>query len=246
MCRRAVADGVRLIVATPRWDAPLTEPPLSLADCARKLERLRRETGGALSLKTGFLLRFRPDLAALIARFGSRLTLGGGRYVLVSLPSLQTPPETEEVWSTINLQGFAVVVARPECSPALRRAPERLSRWMASGVNLQLDAASISGAYGREIQSFALCCAREYQGRVVVASNARDAGSRRTSLWQAREALMKKNGPRCAQLLLSETPAAIIRSASDEPHADAASAPSNTLLSRLRSLRPHKTLLNES
>jgi tyrosine-protein phosphatase YwqE len=121
-----------------------------------------------------------------------------------------------------------------------------LGQWIASGVNLQLDAASLVGAYGRDVQSFALHYAREYQGRVVVASNARDAQTRRTSLAQAREVLLKKNGPRCARLLLSETPALMIEPLKGEPHNDSASADSKTLVSRLRSLRPQKTLLNES
>jgi protein-tyrosine phosphatase len=234
MCRRAVADGVRVIVATPRWEAEADTPPLSFKDCERKLELLRREMNDALTLRLGFNLRLRSDLATLVARYGPALTLGGGRYVLVSLPSLQTPPETEEVWAAVRQQGFAIVVARPECSPALRRTPERLERWVASGIKLQLDAASLVGAYGREVQSFAMHYAREYQGRVVVASNARNGHERRVSLAAARE------------VLLSETPAAIIKPATDEPHGDQASAPSTSLVSRLRSLRPQKTLMNES
>lgn len=244
MCRQAVAEGVRTIVATPLWDALRDAPPLSFAECQRKLERLRAETEDALSLKLGFLLRFRSDLAGLLERYGPALTLGGGRFILVSLPSLQTPAETEEVWDAVRQQGFAIVVARPECSPALRRAPERLDQWVACGVHLQLDAASLTGAYGREVQSFALHCAREYEGRAVVASNARERCARRVSLESARAALLKKNGARCAQLLLTETPAAIINSEAVGPHSDQAGTQSSTLFSRL--LRPQKTLLNES
>jgi protein-tyrosine phosphatase len=246
ICHQAVADGVRTIVATPRWEAQASEPPLSLADCELKLERLRREMRDALSLKLGFLVRFRADLARLMERYGAAVTLGGGRYVLVSLPSLHTPEETEEVWDAVKQMGFAVVVARPECSPALRRSSERLGQWVAGGVKLQLDAASITGAHGREVQQFAMQCVRAYRGRVVVASSACDGRTRRASLALAREVLVKKYGVRCAQLLLSETPGAILKSGTDALHVDRNDAHDSGHLSRWRALRPHKTVLNES
>src|SRR5918912_1919596 len=121
MCREALACGVRAVVATPRWGALSDKPPLSPADCERKLERLRRELrASALSLHAGFLIQFRADLAALLERHGAGMTLGGGRYVLVSLPSLRLPDETEAVWEAVQRVGFQIVVARHECSPALR------------------------------------------------------------------------------------------------------------------------------
>jgi protein-tyrosine phosphatase len=246
MCRRAVADGVRTIVATPRWDAPADEPPLSLADCEHKLKHLRQEMQGTLSLKLGFLIRFRVDLASLLKRYGAAITVGGGRYVLVSLPSLRTPEETEEVWDAVKRMGFAVIIARPECSPMLRRGSERLGRWVAGGVKLQLDAASIIGAHGREVRQFAMQCVRAYQDCVVVASSARDGRTHRASLALAREALVKKFGARCARQLLSETPEAIIRSHTEMPNNGQNGLRNSALLSRLRALRPQKTALNES
>lgn len=246
MCRQAVADGVRTIVATPRWEAQADEPPLSLADCEQKLEGLRREMQGALSLKLGFLIRFRADLDRLLKQYGVALTLGGGRYVLVSLPSLHTPEETEEVWAAVKRLGFAVIVARPECSPVLRRGSQRLGQWVAGGIKLQLDAASINGAYGREVQQFAVQCVRAYQGQTVVASGARDGRTRRASLALARETLVRKFGAHCARQLLSETPEAIIRSETDLPYSDQSGLKNPTLLSRMRALRSQKTVLNES
>jgi protein-tyrosine phosphatase len=246
LCRRMVADGVRTIVATPRWDSQKDAPPISFADGERKLERLRGEMNDAVTLKLGFMMRMRPNLAQLLERYGSPLALGGGRYVLVSLPSLHTPDETEEVWDAVRQQGFAPLVARPECSPALRRSPERLQRWVAGGVKLQLDAASLTGAHGREVQGFAMEWAHQYQGRVVVASNGSGGRMNQATLLGAREVLLKKHGVRCARLLTRETPAAIINSARHEPHSDQADAKPANLFSRLRSVRQQKTLLNES
>ena len=247
MCRQAAADGVRTVVATPRWDELQAEPPLPVADCEQKIKHLYREMRGTLSLKLGFLMRFRTDLAHLLERYGRAVTLGGGRYVLVSLPGLRTPEETEAVWEAVNQLGYAIIVARPECSPVLRHNSKRLGQWVAGGVRLQLDAASINGAHGREVQNFAIECVRAFQGCVVVASSARDGlETRRGSLALARETLLKKFGARLARQLLSETPEAIITSGMDASHNGQNDAKNPALLSRLPSMRSPKTVLNES
>ena len=246
MCHGAASDGVRTIVATPRWDAPRDEPPLAFSDCERQLKQLQQEMRGALLLRPGFLMRFRVDLPLLLERYGTALTLGGGRYVLVSLPPLRTPVETESVWDAVRQMGFAIIIARPECSPALRRSPERLGRWVTGGVKLQLDVASINGAHGREVQRFAMWCVREYKGRVVVASGARDGHPTRASLALARETLLKTFGERRTRQLLIETPEAIIKTGAIVQPGDQDNTQNSTLLSRLRALRPQKTVLNET
>ena len=247
MCRQAASAGVRTIVAAPRWDEQADAPPLHFEECERKLERLRAELNGALILRLGFMLRFRADLPVLLARYGASLALGGGRHVLVSLPSVQTPREAEDVWENIWRQGYGVVVSRPECSPALRREPSRLGQWVAGGVKLQLDAASLTGAHGRAVQGFALRCVREYMGSVMVASNARDAHSGALArMALAREALVKNNGARSAQLLFNETPSSLINSATDALRESMAGSQTSGLFSRRRGLRPQKTLLTES
>lgn len=243
MCRLAVVDGVRMIVATPRWEVQANEPPLAFTDCERKLDRLRREMGGALLFKLGFLMQFSSNLPALVDRYGSSLTVGGGRYVLVSLPSLRIPPETEEVWGELRMRGFSVVVARSECSPDLRRNPPRLEQWVTSGVMLQIDVASVTGAHGREVQRFAEQCIREYEGCVVIASN---AGAQRQSLGDARKEIVKKLDSRRARMLVSETPAKIINATEANLGRVMGSPCQRPFATFLRSFKPRKTFIDAS
>lgn len=244
MCRQAVADGVRTIVATPRWEAQSSEPPLSFAHCQQKLEQLRGETFDALSFKLGFAMLWSLNLLTLVEQYGSKLALGGGRYILICLPTLSTPSEAEEVWNGLIRKGFNAVVSRPECSPALRHDPARLRRWVVNGVMLQIDAASVVGTHGREVQRFAVQCMREFPGSVVVASNRRDASARRPSLHAARQELIKKVGSRRVRMLMSETPAAILKTAEAKTDATvwaAAARPSRGLFAAvLRSFKPVK------
>lgn len=243
ICRRAVRDGVRTLVATPRWRASADGPQLSLTDCWQRLERLHHELDAALSFRLGYLLEFRSGLPNLLEKHGSNISLGGGRFLFVALPALQVPLEAEAVWSKISEKGFSVLLSRPECSPALRRDSLRLEQWIKSGVYVQLDAASITGMHGQEIQHFAFQCLKKYEGHVILASGAGGERARPASLASAREELLKKNPSHKLRRLLDETPAAIVgdeqkASQEDERHA--------FRLSQLLRLRSQRAVPDES
>lgn len=239
MCRSAVKDGVRIIVATPRWDEQAAEPPLSFGECAEKLSSLEREMQGALSLKTGFMMKFCADLPELLDQYGSRLTLGGGRYLLVSLPALIAPIEVEDVWREITRRNYSVLIARPECNPGIRRDPGRLEQWVKAGALLQLDGASVTGAYGREVQRFSLQLIAKYGESLVVASNARRLHTRNISLSLARREITRKIGKAYARKLVSEKPAEIL---SLESKTHSASLRLTGLFRFSRGLRQPRTL----
>jgi protein-tyrosine phosphatase len=210
MCRLAVADGIHTIVATPLWEAGASEPPLSLLACASKIECLSNEMEGALRLELGFMMKFRLDLPLLLDKFGTTLTLGQGRYVLVSLPLVYVPNASGAVWRDIASRGFSVLLSRPECNPSLRRRPEILDEWVRSGVNVQLDAASILGTHGREVQRFAVQSIGKYKNSVVIGSNAPHSHLNQISLKQARAKLAKVIGKTTARAVFSVTPARIL------------------------------------
>lgn len=246
ICRQAAGDGVRTLVATPRWEAERAEPPLGLMKCWQQLERLQHEMREALSLKLGFLMEFRSDLPEVLERYGSAIALGGGRFVFVSVPALRLPEEAEEVWSKVSRKGFCVLLARAECSLALRRNPTRLERIMKSGIMLQLEAASIIGLHGHEIQQFACQCVKKYEGSVIVASGVSRTrtSARLSSLALVREELLKKNPAHRVNKLLSETPLALI---GENQHASqAAEKGAFRLSSFLRSLRSQRVVSDES
>jgi protein-tyrosine phosphatase len=246
VCRRAAADGVRMIVATPRWAAQSEKPPLAFPEYWQKLERLQQAMGEAVTLKSGFLIGFRPDLPVLLERYGSSISLGGGRYVFISLSALQVPAETEEVWGKILEQRFSVLLARAECNGALRRDPSRLERWIESGILLQLDAASITGLHGHEIQNFAFQCVKRYEGSVVIAASVGGTRARHSTLAQAREQLLKKSQSRRVRRLLTEIPALMLTADQCRTGEDADRSWRLRLRSRLRPLRSHRPLPDES
>lgn len=238
VCRSASGEGVTSVVAAPCWDTRRAAPPLPLADYLSRLAQLREAAGGLLRLTPGFALRFGPGLLDVVDEHGRRLTLNGGRHLLISLPSLSVPAESEEVWEGLRQRGYAVVLARPECNQALRRDAERLRRWVAGGITLQLDAASLAGSYGRHVRQFALRCAGAFGGSVVLGSGgvARGAGQGYL-MGVARAALRKGVGAGRARRIVSETAEAILTHAAPrkpETSAGGAARPLDMLLRRLK------------
>lgn len=240
MCRMAIKDGVRMIVATPRWEEEADSPPISASEFYRKLQCLQSETGGSLSFKSGYMMRFSPHLPELVERYGQHLTLGGGRHLLVSLPSLRIPSEAEEVWSALCERGLSVVLAEPECSHALRRSPARLDGWLGSGLMLQISAASLLGRHGREALRFAEHCLKAYETSVVVASNSRGARDQRSSLGEAHSHLVRKLGAARAGRLFHDLPRAILNGQVN--NADGNPKPRRPLDNLLGLFRPKRSL----
>jgi tyrosine-protein phosphatase YwqE len=201
---------VRTIVATPPLKAGERDADGLYSECQAKAERLRAALGGGISIKLGFVLEFAPELPEMLDASGNRLTLGGGRHLFISLPRTQVPAEAEDIWTALSARGLSVVIAQPECSPALRRQSDRLKRWVSGGITLQLDASSIVGEYGREIRRFSMNCLSEFHGQCVVASNARLNGSGETYLARAYKEVAERLGQGAALTCLSVTPAKLL------------------------------------
>ena len=210
MCREAVAEGIHTLVATPHWDENASVPPVSPSEMAPRVEALTRETAGALTIKTGFSVRFTPSLPELVSEYGPALALGGGRHILVSFPTREIPASAEETWDVLSDLGYGVVIAHPECHLSLRRNGGRLAGWVAQGAVLQIDAASVTGHHGREIKRFALQCIRDHAPNVVVASNASNTSTRPFRMREAANILDKNFGPPHAKGLVNEWPGRII------------------------------------
>jgi protein-tyrosine phosphatase len=241
MGRSAVAEGIKTVVATPRWDMRRVEPPVPFSECQKKVKWLSEELRGTLVVKLGFVLPFSRRLPELAERHGRALTLGGGRHLLVTLPYTWVNEMAEEVWDELEARGFSVVISGPECSPALRRDPARFASWVSRGFFLQLNAASIMGTYGREVRRFALECLQQHERNVVVTLNMYGKDARKRSLGVIITILTAQLGKRRAELFLRKTPIKILGGGDTE--SDFRNMPEKNKGLVSRTLQPLKSLI---
>ena len=206
LARRAAADGVTAIAATPhvRSDYP-TRPE----EMERGVLRLREdflEQGIHVEVLHGGEL----DLTTLGTHDDDdlrRFTLArSGRYLLLEFPYSGWPAGLEETVYGLGRRGFVAVLAHPERNREVQSSPERLGEAVRLGALVQLTAASVDGRIGRSSQK-AADRFLELGLAHVLASDAHTPEIREAGLADSAEAVGDEV---LAAFLTTEAPAAIV------------------------------------
>jgi protein-tyrosine phosphatase len=206
----AHADGTRTIVTTPHVSREYVPDVAILPDLVAETQSALQSAGIAIELHCGAELahdrigRLSQDELESIAH-GPR----GRRWLLVEASLGGLTDDFTLATDELRERGFAVVVAHPERSLAVSGSGGRaiVTRELEAGSALQLNAWSLTGAYGDTVRTHAerLLGASPH---VVVASDAH--GSHRPpSLTAAREVL-DRLGDHQAERRLSALPAALL------------------------------------
>jgi protein-tyrosine phosphatase len=155
LARAAVAAGTHAVVATPHVRSPTTAETCAIGGAVTAFnDRLIEEDiplvvlpGAELGLVAGGEM---ADAAL------SRVTLGGGPYVLVESPRMSFAAPFERIILDLLRRQHGVVLAHPELCVTFQRQPEYLEALVAQGVLVQITARSLTAAYGRRVRRFAL------------------------------------------------------------------------------------------
>ena len=209
IARRAAADGVRVIAATPhvRDDYPTS---------AETMERLVGEVRAALheaqipvdvrpggEIAIDWLDRLSDDE---IRRFG----LGGSpRYLLVEFPYAGWPLSLHVWVFRLVSKEITPVLAHPERNADVQQNPEELRPLVDSGALVQITAASLDGRIGRVARGAAVELLDRGLAHLL-ASDAHTADVREAGLAGAVEAV---NDPDLARWLTLDVPMAIVTDA---------------------------------
>jgi protein-tyrosine phosphatase len=166
----AVADGTRMVVATPHVHPSHVTDPVAIGHRVRELsDRLAKEhvelevrAGGELShLMVGQLSQKELELIA----HGPPAR----RWLLLEAPFEDLDNDFAGAADELRRRGFALVIAHPERARLASAAT--IQRELALGSVLQLTAASLTGEYGMDARSAALKWMR-ISSSLVIASDA--------------------------------------------------------------------------
>jgi protein-tyrosine phosphatase len=149
LCDLAADAGTAILFATPHvWPHyPLSEE--REREVRRAFARLARRA--RLELRLGFELTPAPPL---LREDPARYLLEGTDVVLVEMPFVGPVSDLVELAEHVERAGFTPLVAHPERTEAVREEPERAVE-VAGRWPLQLNATSLVGYHGREIQELA-------------------------------------------------------------------------------------------
>lgn len=202
-------QGVEVVAATPHLSASVTLQPERLAsrlaefDAAwRVLAAIAEEmTGAPRVLRAAELMLDdpRPNLS------DPRTRIDGGTFVLVEFAGTLLPPRSAPVLRSLAMSGAVPVLAHPE-RYALRESVQ-ITEWRAAGAVMQINAGSLLGKYGREVEQIA----RRFLAEGWADCIASDYHSRgEPTLFACAEMLRAQGAEEQQSLLMIENPARII------------------------------------
>jgi protein-tyrosine phosphatase len=144
----AVADGIRVIAATPHVRSDYPTSPEQMERLVESLRLELREAGVPLTLLRGGEIAL-DRLSELgddeLRRFG---LAGNPKYLLLEAPYFGWPLGLENTLFELQLRGFTAVLAHPERNGEVQASPERLAPLVERGTLVQLTAASLDGRLG--------------------------------------------------------------------------------------------------
>jgi protein-tyrosine phosphatase len=149
LCKLAASSGTAVLFATPHVWPHLTLTAERERAIRRAYDRLRALA--PLELRLGFELTPAPPL---LREDPARYALEGTEVVLAEMPFLGPASDLIELAEHVERAGLTPLVAHPERTEPVRERPG-LARELAERWPLQLNASSLLGRHGREIEELA-------------------------------------------------------------------------------------------
>lgn len=206
MCRRAAADGIRHIVATPHAN---DEFAYDRERSAATLERLRTMSGGAVTLSLGCDFHLSYDNVRAALAEPERFAIAGGSYLLVEFSDFGTAAAAQQALAKLREAGLTPIITHPERNLTLARDPRAVLRMVEEGCLVQVTASALTGYWGAGPQETAHWLL-DHDAVHVLASDAHGTDRRPPVLSAGRDAAARIVGGDVARALVDHNPSAIV------------------------------------
>lgn len=211
MCRMAIADGVKIIVATPhQQNGVYNNPTATILDNVRAVSAVLKKANLPLRLLPGADVHIDVHTGEKIAQ-GKILTINNTkRYFLLEFPSHAIPPNIDKLIFNLLLKNIVPILTHPERIAEVQENPGRIYDLIASGVLSQITAMSITGEFGSRAQK----CARtllQHNLAHIIASDAHSPKQRPPLLSEAVRAASQIVGAEQARDMVTTIPIKVIK-----------------------------------
>lgn len=153
LAQEALKQGIHTIIATPHHAlSPYYNAPSAIQEQVGLHQSLLDQHHMPLRLLPGQELRLTPDYIKQY-EYGEWQTLANSRYLLVEWPARHIPSWFDAFLEFVRAQERSVVVAQPERNEDLLHHLAKARDWvLGSNVLFQLNAASLTGRWGKKVQ----------------------------------------------------------------------------------------------
>lgn len=210
MLRIAYEDGIRMIVATPHYHpdkVTLDDEEIYQRFLAFQEEACKELPG--ISLYYGREIYGNHDAAEKLLKKEGKLTLCNTSYVLVEFSVTSDYQYMINLLKKIMMSGYIPVIAHAERYECLMFREDRIRELRSMNMVIQVNAMSITGKCGKNVQRYMKCLLRH--GLVdVVATDAHSAQNRCPRMKEAAAYVARKCGNEMVEKLFIRNPQLII------------------------------------
>ncbi|OHC08786.1 MAG: hypothetical protein A3K25_06375 [Planctomycetes bacterium RIFOXYB12_FULL_42_10] len=212
MCRIAVNDGIKKMIATPHVQNGMYDLDANkVLEKIHLLNQLVKQEGLDLVIFPGAEVHLSDRLLdAEILKESSILTLNGGRkYILLEFPFQWVPSGTEHVIFKLRSMGFTPILPHLERNFKIQRDPSMIRHFAEMGAILQVTAQSITGDFDAAPMKCALWMLKNNLVHVI-ASDAHSPAGRPPILTKALKVVSDKLGEEAAKKMVLDHPGMIL------------------------------------
>ncbi|WP_419955137.1 tyrosine-protein phosphatase [Neobacillus niacini] len=156
MARKALEQGIHIIVATPHHlNNSFENPKRQILDRVEELNQILQKESIDVKILPGQEIRVHGELIEGYT-MGEILTVNHTPYVLVEFPSNHVPRYTEKLFYDLQMNGLIPVIVHPERNREIMERSELLYQLVKKGALTQITASSVTGDFGKKIKNFTL------------------------------------------------------------------------------------------
>ncbi len=210
LCRRLVAEGIATAVATPhqlgRYDG--RNEATKIRDVTYRLSVQLQRDGIELTVLPGGDVRVDERLCRLLEEDRVLTIADTGKYILLEMPH-QIFIDLETLIAGLAALNVKAVISHPERHVTLLRQPRVILRWLEIGAYFQVDAGSLLGDGGPEVQRAAWRFLSSGWA-LLVATDAHNTSDREPCMVKAFNRICTRLGEDLACIVCIENPARVI------------------------------------
>jgi protein-tyrosine phosphatase len=208
MARIATEDGIEYMVSTPHMFNGLSENPEPV-HIVERVAALNEAIGsGGLKVLPGNEVHISHAIAEQ-ARTNRVTKINQRNYMLVEFPQLTVPVGADELFYQLLLQGVHPILVHPERNGQIQNHPSIVTKFIESGVYIQVTAMSVTGEFGPAAKYCADLLLR-HNCVHFLATDTHRTKSRPPILSRGRDAAAAIIGAQAAAALVESNPRAVI------------------------------------
>lgn len=210
MCRRALANGITTIVATPHRGNPAGNTTGSVVlSSVKKLKAVLKEHKIPIEILPGHEVRISENILDDIDK-GRALTVNNKKkYILLELPFESVPFYVYEVVKKIKEKEITPIIAHPERNDQIQEDKRVMKRLIAAGALSQITGGSLLGQFGTKARKSAVSLLKSGLAHVMASDS--HAFQNPPSVEEVRTEVVRVAGEKIAKVLFETNPKKIVK-----------------------------------